>query len=107
MDYKEISKRIKKARKEQKITQEQLAERMGVSVSFISQAERGKKKFNLEHIHEISYILEKPISYFIEDFSYTHNTEKIDDIILLLKEMDLKKLQLVREFIKILVSTEE
>lgn len=107
MEYSEIIKRIKKARKEKNITQECLAEQMGLSASFVSKAERGKKKFNLDHIHEISHILDKPVSYFIEDFSYSDDTSKIDDIILILQSLDVKRLHLVREFLKVLLSIDD
>ena len=93
MEYKVIGKKIKKARAEKKLTQEQFAEKIDVSVSFISQVESGKKKFNLKRIVEISKVLEKPIEYFIEGYDVKNN-ETINEIISLLKKMNNTKLKL-------------
>ena len=43
MDKLTMGDRIKEVRKKQKLTQEQLAERLGVSVEFVGQIERGIK----------------------------------------------------------------
>ena len=43
IDYKIIGKRIKERRKICQITQETLAEKLGVSVGYISQIERGHR----------------------------------------------------------------
>lgn len=43
LDYVEIGKRLKKARTENKLTQQTLADLMGVSVSYIKSTERGSK----------------------------------------------------------------
>ena len=48
IDYKLLGKRIKDARKLAKITQEQSAEYLDVSVSYISQVERGITKISLD-----------------------------------------------------------
>lgn len=45
IDYAAIGKRIRKARKKQNLTQEQLAEMIGVRAAHISNIERGKKPF--------------------------------------------------------------
>lgn len=41
VDYTIIGERIKNARKEKNMTQEKLAEQMGVSIAFLSRIERG------------------------------------------------------------------
>ena len=101
MEYKLIGKKIKKARADKKLTQEKFAEELDVSVSYISQVESGKKKFNLKRIVEISKILEKPIDYFIEGYSYDKKYSSIlDEIINMLENMNDKKLKLSLQFIK-------
>lgn len=100
MKYKLIGKKIKIARREKGLTQEELAEELDVSVSFISQVETGKKRFNLSRISEISEILEKPVGYFIDGYEGI-NSDK-EEIICLLKKMDEKQLKMVLEIVRIL-----
>jgi len=57
LDYNVIGARLKKARKQQKITQEVLAEKLDVSVAFISRIERGNSKINLRRLSQICNIL--------------------------------------------------
>lgn len=57
LDYSIIGERLKKARVENNLTQEQLAERIDVSVAFLSRVERGKAKINLNRLNQICNIL--------------------------------------------------
>lgn len=65
IDFKLIGERIKNRRKEIGLTQEQLAEKLDVTVGYISQCERGISKINLEKLSEISDILSCDIGYFV------------------------------------------
>lgn len=56
-DYSIIGKRIKSARIEQKMTQEQLADRLNFSVAFMSRVERGMASVNLKRLTQIAEIL--------------------------------------------------
>ena len=57
IDYKLIGERIKKKRKGQGLTQDVLAEKLNVSVGYISQVERGITKISLDLLGAISSIL--------------------------------------------------
>ena len=57
IDYKMIGSRIKTKRKEARLTQEQLAERVSVTVGYISQIERGITKPNLEMLAQLCTVL--------------------------------------------------
>lgn len=58
IDFNIIGKRIRKARKDKGLTQEQLVEKMGVSVAFISKVETGKFHINLDRLSQICNILD-------------------------------------------------
>ena len=58
IDYKLIGARIKRVRKERNLTQEVLAERLDVSIGYISQVERGVTKISLDLLGAISGILQ-------------------------------------------------
>lgn len=62
IDYKLIGSRIKVARKRKDMTQEMLAERLDVSVGYVSQVERGITKISLDLLASISDILECDIA---------------------------------------------
>lgn len=57
LDYNIMGKRIKEIRLKKKITQQQLAEKLDVSVSTISRIERGDFKISLSRLNEISEFL--------------------------------------------------
>lgn len=57
MDYYAIGQRIRKIRKANKLSQEQLAERVGISVTHMSHIETGNTKLSLEVFAEIAQAL--------------------------------------------------
>lgn len=65
INYKMIGERIKTKRKEANLTQEQLAEKLSVTVGYVSQIERGITKPNLEMLSEICMLLNCPLAYLI------------------------------------------
>ena len=56
-DYSVIGRRIKSARIEQKLRQEELADKIDVSVAFMSRVERGSSQINLKRLTQIAEIL--------------------------------------------------
>lgn len=65
IDFKLIGERIKEKRKLSNMTQEQLAEKINVTVGYVSQCERGISRINLEKLSEISDVLQCDIAYFV------------------------------------------
>lgn len=57
LDYNIIGQRIKKARQNKHSTQEDLAEKLDVSVAFLSRIERGSSHINLKRLNQICDIL--------------------------------------------------
>lgn len=57
-DYNVIGERIKKARKAKNMTQEKLAEKLDVSIAFLSRIERGSSQINLKRLGQICEILD-------------------------------------------------
>lgn len=74
VDFKLIGTRIKSVRKEKGRTQEWLAEKIDVTVGYVSQIERGITKVNLETLGEIGAALETDISYFLSGVSTGQET---------------------------------
>ena len=57
LDYKIIGERIRKVRIENNLTQENLAEKLDVSVAFVSRIECGTTHINLTRLSEVCSIL--------------------------------------------------
>lgn len=58
--------RLRYFRKERKLTQEQLAEAVNVSVEFISNVERGVNAPSFRTLEKLSYILKIPVKDFFD-----------------------------------------
>ena len=66
-DYKkDMGARIKRCRRERKITQEEIAEMLGVSVKHFSEVERGLTGLSVENLIKLSAILEQSLDYLIK-----------------------------------------
>lgn len=62
----EIGERIKRRRRELGISQERLAEILGVTYQQVQRYEKGVNKLNVENIQIIADALSVPVSYFFE-----------------------------------------
>ena len=78
IDYGIIGARIQRTRKSKKLTQENLAEMLDVSVGYVSQIERGITKANLEMLSTISNLLECDICFLLSG-TVREQTAYLDD----------------------------
>lgn len=53
MDYKDFGSRVRAARRQQSLTQERLAEKVGISASFLGHIERGTRVASLETLVDL------------------------------------------------------
>lgn len=74
VDYKIIGQRIKSRRRLCNITQENIAEKLNVSVGYISQIERGIAHANLDMLSNISSLLKCDITELLSDTTYSSHT---------------------------------
>jgi len=63
---KEIGEKIKRRRRELGISQEQLAETLGVTYQQVQRYESGANRLNVENIQSVADMLSVPVSYFYE-----------------------------------------
>jgi transcriptional regulator with XRE-family HTH domain len=78
IDYMIIGKRIQEKRRSQNMTQENLAEKLQVTVGYISQIERGITKVNLDMLGKISNQFNCNVAEFISD-SNSESTKYMDN----------------------------
>ena len=69
LDYNVIGSRIKKARMAKKLTQEDLAEKIDISVAFLSRVERGTSHINLKRLNQICSLLDVTEGYILNGAS--------------------------------------
>ena len=101
IDYKLIGERIKRARKTKGITQENIAEKLGVSIGYVSQVERGITKISLDLLGAISGILDCDIAGFITE-SATQSSEYMESELLNeIRKLDQGKKKFVLEMIRL------
>lgn len=72
VDYSAIGHRIKQVRKSRRLTQEHLAEALGVSVGYISQIERGVTKISLDTLAAVATRLDCELSELATGVSVSH-----------------------------------
>lgn len=104
LDYSIIGERLKKARKSKNLTQEQLAEKIDVSVAFLSRVERGDVKINLPRLSQVCDILDISISYILTGVGSNSKNYLSDDFANLLKNCPPEKLKLIYDIAKVIIN---
>ena len=64
-DYKEIIERLKKARIEVGLSQQDVADKLGKPQSYISKIESGERRLDIAELKELVKIYKKDITHFI------------------------------------------
>ena len=72
-----IGERIKKSRNDKGLSLRELASRVDLSASFLSQIEQGKASPSIENLKKIATSLDVKVSYLIEDEEETKNMEVV------------------------------
>jgi len=105
IDYKIIGKRIKRYRKQAGLTQENLAEKLDISVSFQSRLERGATKISLEKLVQTAGYINVSVSQLITGAKENSDDYLNEDIIRVTKDFDAEKMKLLFENVKVLDKT--
>ena len=96
-----LNEKILYYRKKAGLSQEALAEKLGVSIGYVSQVERGITKISLDLLGAISTILECDIASFITE-SATNSSEYMESELLSeIHKLDGKKKKYILEIIKL------
>ena len=102
LNYSIIGVRLKQARLNKKITQEQLAEMIDVSVTYISRIERGSTGINLKRLSEICDILGVSEGDILNGTSRTSPVYLSKEFNSLLKNCPVEKIELIYKIAKII-----
>jgi transcriptional regulator with XRE-family HTH domain len=80
MGFKEIGKKIQKAREEKGLTQVGLSKALGITQAALSNYELGKRRLYLHQIEQIAGLLGKRLDFFIAENSNSHDPSRSSQI---------------------------
>ncbi len=106
-DYSIIGNRIKKARLNKNYTQQDLSEKMGVSIAYISKIEKGVNHFNIQRLTQASQILEVPEGYFLDGTSINSKNYLDKELHNLIKKCSPENQKIIYEIVKIIAKSED
>ena len=102
IDYSVIGERLKKARKNKNLTQEQLAEKIDVSIAFLSRIERGSSQINLKRLSQICEILDVTEGDILNGVSSKSNKYLDFEFTTLLKNCSSEQQKLIYDIAKVI-----
>lgn len=105
LDYLIIGERLKDARIKKGLTQEQLAEKIDVSVAFLSRVERGDTKINLPRLMQVCELLDVSIGYVLDGTSNTSINYLNNEFQNLLKNCPPEKIKLIYDISKVIAKS--
>ena len=106
LDYTIIGERLKKARLEKNLTQEQLAEQIDVSIAFLSRIERGNSQINLKRLSQVCEILGVSEGYILNGASSNSTNYLSSEFNEILNSVSPEKQKLIYKIAKV-ISEEE
>ena len=103
LDFTIIGQRLKKARIDKDMTQENLAEKLDISVAFLSRVERGLSHVNLKRLSQICAILDVSEGYILNGAASTSEQYLISEFNELLSNCPAEKQKLIYEIAKTVI----
>lgn len=104
MNYLDLGKRIREERLKLNLTQEQLAESVDVSNSYIGQIERGERSLTLETLIKIAKRLGVTIDYLLKESVELENDNYLNQLKQLLDGRNTKEKQMALDILKVMFS---
>jgi len=102
LDYKIIGNRLKQARINSGLTQEMLAEKLNVSVAFLSRLETGSSHINLHRLEQICRITGVSEGYILKGVSEEDSNYLANEFSELLKDCSAEQLKLIYNIAKLI-----
>ena len=105
-DYSVIGRRIKKTRIKNKLKQETLAEKIDVSVAYLSRVERGNSHINLKRLNQLCGLLDVTEGYLLNGASSSSQNYLDKEFTDLIKSVSPAKQKLIYNVAKTIAETE-
>ena len=104
-DYSVIGKRIKEARNNQNLTQEELADELNISVAFLSRVETGKSHINLKRLTQSAEFLKVSPGYLLTGSNTTSKDYLKEDFKNILDKCSPEQQKLIYEISELVSKT--
>lgn len=102
VDYYKIGQRIRKYRKTAELTQEQLAEMVGISMTHMSHIETGNTKMSLPVAADIAKALSVHVDALLYERSVISRTETEDEVLEVLQSCSSQELSVALDMVRAL-----
>ena len=106
VDYSIIGSRLKQARINAGLTQQELAEKINLSIAFISRIERGSSHINLKRLSEFCSILNVSEGYILNGVADSDENYLYDEFNDILKKCSPEKQKLIYKISKMIAEDE-
>ena len=106
IDYSVIGSRIKQARLAKNMTQEDLADKIDISVAFLSRVERGNSHINLKRLNQLCGLLDVSEGYLLNGASSSSENYLDKEFTDLIKSVSPEKQKLIYNVAKAIVETD-
>ncbi len=103
MNYKDLGARIRDERVKFKLTQEKLAEIVGLSPIYIGQVERGERKMSLDTLVKIAGCLHVSIDYLITGSSESDNRIEVTELQALADRCTPEEVSMIADIVKVVL----
>ena len=106
LDYSVIGSRIKQARLAKNMTQEDLADKIDISVAFLSRVERGNSHVNLKRLNQLCNLLDVSEGYLLNGASSSSENYLDKEFTDLIKSVSPEKQKLIYNVAKAIAETD-
>lgn len=106
IDYSVIGSRIKQARLAKNMTQEDLADKIDISVAFLSRVERGNSHINLKRLNQLCGLLDVSEGYLLNGVSSSSENYLDKEFTDLIKSVSPEKQKLIYNVAKTIAETD-
>ena len=106
IDYGVIGSRIKQARLAKNMTQEDLADKIDISVAFLSRVERGNSHINLKRLNQLCDLLDVSEGYLLNGASSSSENYLDKEFTDLIKSVSPEKQKLIYNAAKTIAETD-
>ena len=100
MDYFQIGQNIRRFRRNRGLTQEQLAERINISVPHMSHIETGSTKLSLPVLVDISDVLNVSTDELLNSDGVMKRDSKYEEVIRILEQCNYTEVEILTEILK-------
>lgn len=106
IDYTVIGSRIKQARLAKNMTQEDLADKIDISIAFLSRVERGNSHINLKRLNQLCGLLDVSEGYLLNGASSSSDNYLDKEFTDLIKSVSPEKQKLIYNVAKTIAETD-